>query len=51
MSIAHLWVHLKIFMVKSSVGKLMSKSNLNFSLLSSFQVKFDRVINELGGQK
>ena len=44
-----IWVHFKFFVVKSSMGKLMSKSN--FSPLSSFQVKFDRVINGLLGQK
>ena len=35
-------------MVDGSIGKLMSKSN--YSLLSSFQVKFERVVNGLEGQ-
>ena len=38
----------QIFVVNGSKGKLTFKSN--FSLLSSFQVKFERVINGLGGQ-
>ena len=36
-------------MVDSSMVKLMSKSN--FSLLSSLQVVFKRVVNGAGGQK
>ena len=35
-------------MVDGSIGKLMSKSN--YSLLSSFWVKFERVVNGLEGQ-
>ena len=34
--------------VKSSMGKLTLKSN--FALLSSFLVKFKKVVNGLGGQ-
>ena len=37
------------FTVDGSMVKLMSKSNL--ALLSSFQAKFERVVNGLGGQK
>ena len=36
-------------MVNGSMGKLTLNSN--FALLSSFLVKFERVVNELGGQK
>ena len=37
------------FVVNSSMGKFIFKSK--FSLLSSFQIKFGRVVNGLGGQK
>ena len=40
---------LQTSMVDSSIVKLMPKSN--FSLLSSFWLQFERVINGLGGQK
>ena len=36
-------------MVDGSVVKLTSNSN--FVLLSSFQVKFERIVNGIGGQK
>ena len=48
-TLEHLRVHFNFFPVDGSMEKLMSKSN--FSLLSSFPVSFERVINGLGGQK
>ena len=48
-TLEHLRVHFNFFAVDGSMEKLMSKSN--FSLLSSFPVSFERVINGLGGQK
>ena len=42
-------MYFKFFVVNSSMGKLMFKSN--FALFSSFQVKFERVVNGLGGEK
>ena len=42
-------MHFKFFFaVNTSMEKLIFKPN--FALLSSFQVKFERVINGLGGQ-
>ena len=38
----------QFFEVNGPMGKLTFKSN--FALLSSFQVKFERVVNGLGGQ-
>ena len=38
----------QFFVLNSSMGKLMSNSNV--SLLPSFQVKFKRAVNGLGGQ-
>ena len=37
------------FAIDNSIGKFMFKSN--FALLSLFQLKFERVVNGLGGQK
>ena len=45
----HLQVHFNFFAVNASMEKLMFKSN--FALLSSFQVKFERAVNSLRGQK
>ena len=36
-------MHFNFFMINSSIGKFMFKSN--FALLSSFQVKFEMVLN------
>ena len=42
-------VHFKFFCGLQFYGKLTFKSN--FALWSSFQVKFERVVNGFGGQK
>ena len=46
--IQHLRVHFKFFVANGFMGKLTFKSN--FALLSSFQVRFERVVNGLGGK-